>query len=185
LGSYDFVAEALFRELDVGGFFLEYDEEWAGSFEPLRFVPGRWSCWGWSRPRWRTGRPQAADRRGSRFLRLDQLRLSGQCGFSSVVEGSALSSDEEVAKLERAQPDAWRRATPAHRQGHPGRLGLSRLGLPRTPVPAHQRDSKSVIGSAECASVTASQTPHRRCVISGQRDQVNGGYYDGHVIKVL
>jgi 5-methyltetrahydropteroyltriglutamate--homocysteine methyltransferase len=41
LGSYDFVAEALFGELGVGGFFPEYDDEWAGSFESLRFVPGK------------------------------------------------------------------------------------------------------------------------------------------------
>jgi 5-methyltetrahydropteroyltriglutamate--homocysteine methyltransferase len=44
-GSYDFVAEALFGELDVDGFFLEYDDEWAGGFEPPRFMPGKWSCW--------------------------------------------------------------------------------------------------------------------------------------------
>ena len=50
-GGYDFVAEALFSELDVDGFFLEYDDERSGGFEPLRFVPrARWWCSGWSPP---------------------------------------------------------------------------------------------------------------------------------------
>ena len=103
-GGYDFVAEALFTELDVDGFFLEYDDERSGGFEPLRFVPpGKMVVLGLVT----TKRPEleSADdlkRRieaAARFVPLDQLCLSGQCGFSSTVEGNALTYDEQVAKL--------------------------------------------------------------------------------------
>jgi 5-methyltetrahydropteroyltriglutamate--homocysteine methyltransferase len=103
-GSYDFVAEALFSELDVDGFFLEYDDERSGGFEPLRFVPpGKMVVLGLVT----TKRPvlESADdlkRRidaAARYVPLDQLCLSGQCGFSSTVEGNELTYDEQVAKL--------------------------------------------------------------------------------------
>jgi len=103
-GGYDFVAEALFSELDVDGFFLEYDDERSGGFEPLRFVPaGKMVVLGLVT----TKRPEleSADdlkRRldeAAKYVPLDQICLSGQCGFSSTVEGNALSYDEQVAKL--------------------------------------------------------------------------------------
>jgi 5-methyltetrahydropteroyltriglutamate--homocysteine methyltransferase len=103
-GGYDFVAEALFSELDVDGFFLEYDDERSGGFAPLRFVPpGKMVVLGLVT----TKRPEleSADdlkRRideAARFVPLDQLCLSGQCGFSSTVEGNALTYEEQVAKL--------------------------------------------------------------------------------------
>jgi 5-methyltetrahydropteroyltriglutamate--homocysteine methyltransferase len=103
-GGYDFVAEALFSELAVDGFFLEYDDERSGGFEPLRFVPpGKMVVLGLVT----TKRPQleSADdlkRRieaASRYVPLDQLGLSGQCGFSSTVEGNALTREEQLAKL--------------------------------------------------------------------------------------
>jgi methionine synthase II (cobalamin-independent) len=103
-GGYDFVAEALFSELNVDGFFLEYDDERSGGFEPLRFVPrGKMVVLGLVT----TKRPQleSADelkRRieaAARYVPLDQLALSGQCGFSSTVEGNALTRDEQLAKL--------------------------------------------------------------------------------------
>ena len=103
-GGYDFVAEALFSELDVDGFFLEYDDERSGGFEPLRFVPaGKMVVLGLVT----TKRPEleSADdlkRRidaAARFVPLDQICMSGQCGFSSTVEGNALTYDEQVAKL--------------------------------------------------------------------------------------
>jgi 5-methyltetrahydropteroyltriglutamate--homocysteine methyltransferase len=103
-GGYDFVAEALFSELAVDGFFLEYDDERSGGFEPLRFVPpGKMVVLGLVT----TKRPalESADdlkRRidqACRFVPLDQLCLSGQCGFSSTVEGNALTRDEQLAKL--------------------------------------------------------------------------------------
>ena len=103
-GGYDFVAEALFSELAVDGFFLEYDDERSGGFEPLRFVPpGKMVVLGLVT----TKRPQleSADdlkrriEQASRYVPLDQLGLSGQCGFSSTVEGNALTRDEQLAKL--------------------------------------------------------------------------------------
>ena len=104
-GSYDFVAEALFGQLDVDGFFLEYDDARSGGFEPLRFVPkDKLVVLGLVT----TKRPEleskdALKRRveeASRYVDGDQICLSPQCGFSSTVEGNALTQDEQVAKLQ-------------------------------------------------------------------------------------
>lgn len=103
-GGYDFVAEALFGGLEVDGFFLEYDDARSGGFEPLRFVPpGKRVVLGLVT----TKRPEleskdALKRRideAARYVPLEQLALSPQCGFSSTVEGNALTRDEQVAKL--------------------------------------------------------------------------------------
>jgi 5-methyltetrahydropteroyltriglutamate--homocysteine methyltransferase len=103
-GGYDFVAEALFSQLDVDGFFLEYDDERSGGFEPLRFVPpGKMVVLGLVTTK--SGKledPVVLKRRideASRFVPLDQLCLSPQCGFSSTVEGNVLTADEQAAKL--------------------------------------------------------------------------------------
>jgi 5-methyltetrahydropteroyltriglutamate--homocysteine methyltransferase len=104
-GGYEFVAEAPFNQLDVDGFFLEYDDERSGGFEPLRFVPpGKQVVLGLVT----TKRPEleSADdlkRRideAAKYLPLDQLCLSGQCGFASTEKGNALTADEQRAKLE-------------------------------------------------------------------------------------
>jgi 5-methyltetrahydropteroyltriglutamate--homocysteine methyltransferase len=103
-GGYDFVAEALFGGLEVDGFFLEFDDARSGGFEPLRFVPpGKRVVLGLVT----TKRPQLESKddlkrridEASRYVPLDQLALSPQCGFSSTVEGNALTRDEQVAKL--------------------------------------------------------------------------------------
>ena len=103
-GGYDFVAEALFGELNVDGFFLEYDDVRSGSFEPLRFVPkGKMVVLGLVTTK--SGKledPGTLKRRideAARFVPMDQLCLSPQCGFSSTVEGNSLTFDDEVAKL--------------------------------------------------------------------------------------
>ena len=103
-GSYDFVAEALFSQLNVDGFFLEYDDSRSGGFEPLRFVPqGKMVVLGLVTTK--SGQledPDQLKRRideASRYVPLDQLCLSPQCGFSSTVEGNVLTYDQEVAKL--------------------------------------------------------------------------------------
>jgi len=103
-GSYEFVAEALFGELAVDGFFLEYDDERSGGFEPLRFVPpGKQVVLGLVTTK--RGELESKDtlkRRideAAKFVDLDQLCLSPQCGFSSTVEGNDLSIDQEFAKL--------------------------------------------------------------------------------------
>jgi 5-methyltetrahydropteroyltriglutamate--homocysteine methyltransferase len=103
-GGYDFVAEALFGGLEVDGFFLEFDDARSGGFEPLRFVPpGKRVVLGLIT----TKRPELESKddlkrridEASRFVPLEQLALSPQCGFSSTVEGNALTRDEQIAKL--------------------------------------------------------------------------------------
>jgi 5-methyltetrahydropteroyltriglutamate--homocysteine methyltransferase len=104
-GGYDFVAEALFSELEVDGFFLEYDDERSGGFAPLRFVPpGKQVVLGLVTTK--RGALEDKDQLKRRvdeaaaYVPLEQLCLSPQCGFSSTVEGNVLTYDEEVAKLE-------------------------------------------------------------------------------------
>jgi 5-methyltetrahydropteroyltriglutamate--homocysteine methyltransferase len=104
-GGYDFVAEALFGELAVDGFFLEYDDARSGGFEPLRFVPkGKLVVLGLVTTK--RGELEAKDElkrrieEASKHIAIEQLCLSPQCGFSSTVEGNALSYEQEVAKLE-------------------------------------------------------------------------------------
>jgi len=103
-GGYDFVAEALFGELAVDGFFLEYDDARSGGFEPLRFVPkGKLVVLGLVTTK--RGELELKDdlkrriEEASKFVPVEQLCLSPQCGFSSTVEGNALTYEEEVAKL--------------------------------------------------------------------------------------
>lgn len=103
-GGYDFVAEALFGELDVDGFFCEFDDERSGGFAPLRFVPpGKQVVLGLvTTKRGELEDADALKRRveeAAQYVPLDQLCLSPQCGFSSTVEGNALTIDEQVAKL--------------------------------------------------------------------------------------
>src|SRR5207245_9512791 len=103
-GGYDFVAEAVFGQLDVDGFFLEYDDARSGSFEPLRFVPeGKLVVLGLVT----TKSPQLESKddlerridEAAKYVPLEQLCLSPQCGFSSTVEGNVISRDEQIAKL--------------------------------------------------------------------------------------
>jgi 5-methyltetrahydropteroyltriglutamate--homocysteine methyltransferase len=103
-GGYDFVAEALFNELQVDGFFLEYDDERSGTFEPLRFVPkGKQVVLGLVTTK--RGELESKDElkrrveEASRYVPLDQLCLSPQCGFSSTVEGNLVTHEQQVAKL--------------------------------------------------------------------------------------
>ncbi len=103
-GGYDFVAEALFGELAVDGFFLEYDDERSGGFEPLRFVPkDKMVVLGLVTTK--HGELESKDtlkrriEEASKYIDVDQLCLSGQCGFSSTVEGNALTQEQQIAKL--------------------------------------------------------------------------------------
>lgn len=104
-GGYDHVAEALFTQLDVDGFFMEWDDERSGGFEPLRYVPeGKVVVLGLVTTK--TGRLESKDElkrrleEASRYVDVEQLCLSPQCGFASTSEGNALTYDDEVAKLE-------------------------------------------------------------------------------------
>jgi 5-methyltetrahydropteroyltriglutamate--homocysteine methyltransferase len=103
-GGYEFVAEALFNDLNVDGFFCEWDDERSGGFEPLRFVPkGKRVVLGLvTSKRGELEHPDDLKRRidaAARFTDIDQLCLSPQCGFSSVKEGNDLSQDQQWAKL--------------------------------------------------------------------------------------
>jgi 5-methyltetrahydropteroyltriglutamate--homocysteine methyltransferase len=103
-GSYDFVAEALFNTLQVDGFFLEFDDARSGGFAPLRFVPpGKLVVLGLvTTKRGALEEKDALKRRieeASRYVPLEQLCLSPQCGFSSTVEGNTLTAEAQWAKL--------------------------------------------------------------------------------------
>jgi 5-methyltetrahydropteroyltriglutamate--homocysteine methyltransferase len=104
-GSYDFVAEALFNELDVDGFFMEWDDERSGGFEPLRLVPKGDKQVVLGLVTTKRGELESKDdllRRiedASQYVSVDQLCLSPQCGFSSTVEGNELTEEQQWAKL--------------------------------------------------------------------------------------
>ena len=103
-GGYDFVAEALFGELGVDGFFLEYDDARSGGFEPLRYVPDdKYVVLGLVTTKRGTLETKDELKRridaAAKFMPIEHLCLSPQCGFSSTVEGNTLTYEEEVAKL--------------------------------------------------------------------------------------
>ncbi|HZV49618.1 MAG TPA: 5-methyltetrahydropteroyltriglutamate--homocysteine S-methyltransferase, partial [Candidatus Dormibacteraeota bacterium] len=104
-GGYDYVAESVFGQLQVDAFFLEYDDVRSGSFDPLRFVPpDKTVVLGLvTTKRGELESKDALKRRveeASRFVPLERLCLSPQCGFASTVEGNALTHEEQWAKLE-------------------------------------------------------------------------------------
>lgn len=104
-GGYDAIAERLFHELAVDRFLLEYDDERSGTFEPLRFVPkGKTVVLGLvSSKRPEVERKEDLVRRiheAARFIPLDQLAISPQCGFASTMEGNLLTEDQQWAKLQ-------------------------------------------------------------------------------------
>ncbi len=103
-GGYDPVAEILFNEIKVDGYFMEYDTARAGGFEPLRFLPaGKTVVLGLVTTK--TGAIESRDalkrriEEAASFAPLDQLCLSPQCGFASGVGGAAMGVDEEKRKL--------------------------------------------------------------------------------------
>jgi 5-methyltetrahydropteroyltriglutamate--homocysteine methyltransferase len=103
-GGYEFVAEALFNNLDVDGFFCEWDDERSGGFEPLRFVPrGKRVVLGLVTSK--RGELESKDylkrriEEATKYIDIDQLCLSPQCGFSSTKEGNDLTQDQQWAKL--------------------------------------------------------------------------------------
>jgi len=103
-GGYEPVAEILFNGINVHGYFMEYDTERAGGFEPLRFVPkGKTVVLGLVTTK--SGQVENRDalkRRideAAKFVDIDQLALSPQCGFASTEEGNLLAEEEQWAKL--------------------------------------------------------------------------------------
>ena len=104
-GGYEPVAERLFGEVNVDGYFLEYDSDRAGGFEPLRFVPKGNKHVVLGLVTSKSGKLESKDaikRRideATKYVALDQLCLSPQCGFASTEEGNILAEDEQWAKL--------------------------------------------------------------------------------------
>lgn len=103
-GGYEPVADVLFNEIGIDGYFMEYDSDRAGGFEPLRFVPAdKMVVLGLitSKSGALEGKDEIKRRidEAAKYVSLDQLCLSPQCGFASTEEGNALSEDEQWAKL--------------------------------------------------------------------------------------
>ena len=114
-GGYERVADVLFNQMNVDAYFMEYDSERAGGFEPLRFLPkGKQVVLGVMTSK--TGQLESKDQlkrrieEASKFAPLDQLCLSPQCGFASTEEGNLLAEDELWAKLARCvevEKEVW------------------------------------------------------------------------------
>jgi 5-methyltetrahydropteroyltriglutamate--homocysteine methyltransferase len=105
-GGYEPVAEILFNEIDIDAYFMEYDSDRAGGFEPLRFVPkGKMVVLGLVTSKSGTLESKDTIKRrideAAKFVELEQLCLSPQCGFASSEEGNILAEDEQWAKLRR------------------------------------------------------------------------------------
>jgi 5-methyltetrahydropteroyltriglutamate--homocysteine methyltransferase len=103
-GGYEPVAQILFNAINVNAYFMEYDSDRAGGFEPLRFVPkNKQVVLGLVTSK--SGKLESKDElkrridQASKFIDLDQLCLSPQCGFASTEEGNVLAEDEQWAKL--------------------------------------------------------------------------------------
>ena len=105
-GSYDYVADALFNELDVDGYFLEFDDERSGGFEPLRLLPRGHKRVVLGLVTTKRGELEDRDQilrrieAAAKFAPIEQLCLSPQCGFSSTYEGNDLTIDQQKRKLE-------------------------------------------------------------------------------------
>ncbi len=104
-GSYEPVADVLFNQMNVDGYFLEYDDERSGDFAPLRFVPeDKTVVLGLITTK--VGQLESADEikkrvdEAARYMPIENMCLSPQCGFSSTVHGNQITPDEQWAKLE-------------------------------------------------------------------------------------
>jgi 5-methyltetrahydropteroyltriglutamate--homocysteine methyltransferase len=115
-GGYEPVAELMFNTINVHGYFMEFDTERAGGFEPLRFVPkGKLVVLGLVTSK--SGTLESKDElkrridQAAKFVPLDQLCLSPQCGFASSEEGNILAEEEQWRKLElvvKTAEEVWR-----------------------------------------------------------------------------
>ena len=104
-GGYEPVAESLLAKCNYDGYFLEYDTDRAGGFEPLRFLPKGKKIVVLGLVTSKSGRLEPREdikkriKEATRFVALEQLALSPQCGFASTEEGNVLAEDEQWAKL--------------------------------------------------------------------------------------
>ena len=116
-GGYESVQDVLFNKVNVHGYFMEYDDARSGGFEPLRLLPkGKTVVLGLVTTK--KGALESKDELKRRieeaatYADLDQLCLSGQCGFASTEEGNTLTEDEQWAKLRRiveVAEEVWER----------------------------------------------------------------------------
>ena len=114
-GGYEAVQDVLFNKINVHGYFMDYDDERSGGFEPLRLLPkGKSVALGIVTTK--DGKLESKDElkrridQAAKFTDIDQLCLSGQCGFASTEEGNTLTEDEQLAKLARiveVAEDVW------------------------------------------------------------------------------
>ena len=115
-GGYEPVAEVLFSELDIDAYFLEYDDERSGDFAPLRFVPEHKTVvLGLITSKFpQLESPDEVKARideAAKYVSLDQLCLSPQCGFSSTIHGNVMTDEQQWAKLRHIveiADDVWR-----------------------------------------------------------------------------
>jgi 5-methyltetrahydropteroyltriglutamate--homocysteine methyltransferase len=105
-GGYEAVQEILFNKINVHGYFMEYDDQRSGGFEPLSMLPkGKSVVLGIVTTK--SGMLESKDElkrridEAAKYAPLDQLCISGQCGFASTEEGNTLTEDEQWAKLGR------------------------------------------------------------------------------------
>ena len=105
-GGYEAVQEILFNKINVHGYFMEYDDQRSGGFEPLRMLPkGKSVVLGIATTK--SGKLESKDElkrridEAAKYAPLDQLCISGQCGFASTEEGNTLTEEEQWAKLRR------------------------------------------------------------------------------------
>ncbi len=115
-GGYEPVAEVLFNRINADAYFMEYDTQRAGGFEPLRFVPRGPKIVVLGIMTSKTGELESKDElkrridQAAQYLPLEQLALSPQCGFASTEEGNTLTEDQQWAKLSRCvevAQDVW------------------------------------------------------------------------------
>jgi len=127
-GGYDPIADVLFNKINVDSYFLEYETERAGGFEPLRLVPkNKTVVLGLVSSKL----PQLESKdllkrridEAAKYIGLDQLSLSPQCGFASSTEGNRLTEDEQFAKLRlvvEVAEEVWGRGTGSFHQALSG-----------------------------------------------------------------
>ena len=154
-GGYEPVAEMMFNAINVHGYFMEYDSERAGGFEPLRFVPkGKQVVLGLVTSK--TGTLESKDEikrridEAAKFVPLDQLCLSPQCGFASSEEGNVLAEEEQWAKLRmivEIADEVW-----GDRLSHPRKASTRRPGSLQTdpvcPLCGHDREKQDATHQA-------------------------------------
>ena len=151
-GGYEFVAEQLLGKTNLDGYFLEYDSDRAGGFEPLRFFPKGNKQLVLGLVTSKSGTLESKDdikRRidqATKYVALDQLCLSPQCGFASTEEGNVLAEDEQWAKLRmivELSKEVWEQVTVAHQSPPVSRRPCRQPAAPRRAEAARAPSARS------------------------------------------